>query len=353
VALLLRESLGENADDIGTGAEYFKELPLAFFTMVRCIVAGECNTHEGKPIFVLVSSCYGWGYGAIYCFTVVLMTFGLFNVIVAIFVENTLAAAKYNDARQKRQRLMDQHMFTERAVALVEFIWRTHTGEQDTAMTRAEYELASQMELTPEFFEELRHYKEFQEILRGLDVADEDQLDLFDTLDVDGGGTIDVDELVKGIAKLRGDARRSDIVGVSLMMRSVQMAVTELSEVVSTLRTEQQELSKNITDGSMGAASSEGSAFRESAGKKKVRKSLSRSASQGSLLHLVDKDDKERERDSGGSGKERSPSHRSTDQGEAQLPDEAIAQETSGCPSSSKPFLLAGTDSPDTGVAPL
>merc|ERR1712050_496485 len=85
----------------------------------------------------------------------------------------------------------------------------------------------SQIEITPEFFEDLRTFDEFQEILRDLDIADEDQLDLFDTLDVDGGGTIDLEELITGIAKLRGGARRSDIVGVGLVVRAVHLAMTD------------------------------------------------------------------------------------------------------------------------------
>merc|ERR1712039_444046 len=88
----------------------------------------------------------------------------------------------------------------------------------------------SQIEITPEFFDDLRKYTEFQDILRDLDIADEDQLDLFDTLDVDGGGTIDLEELITGIAKLRGEARRSDIVGVGLIVRAVQLNMNEFED---------------------------------------------------------------------------------------------------------------------------
>merc|ERR1712113_1192003 len=87
---------------------------------------------------------------------------------------------------------------------------------------------------------ELRKYTEFQDILRDLDIADEDQLDLFDTLDVDGGGTIDLEELITGIAKLRGDARRSDIVGVGLIVRSVQLAMTDFQQTAMKLMHSQQ-----------------------------------------------------------------------------------------------------------------
>merc|ERR1719188_350974 len=108
-------------------------------------------------------------------------------------------------------------------------------------MTEDEVEdILATVQITPEFFTYLRSYKEFQEILRDLDVADEDQLDLFETLDVDGGGTIDLEELITGIAKLRGDARRSDIVGVGLIVRSVQLAMNDFHETATTLMTSHQ-----------------------------------------------------------------------------------------------------------------
>merc|ERR1712157_525651 len=125
-------------------------------------------------------------------------------------------------------------MFLEKTMELVEFIWRTGRGGGE--LDHLDFDAATQIEITPEFFEELRSHKDFQDLLRSLDIADEDQLDLFDTLDVDGSGTIDVDELVRGISKLRGDARRSDIIGVSLMVRSMQLGLAELGEAVGIIQ---------------------------------------------------------------------------------------------------------------------
>lgn len=62
------------------------------------------------------------------------------------------------------------------------------------------------------------------------------KVDLFDTLDVDGGGTIDLDEMIIGISKLRGDARRSDIVGVGLKVRSIQADLKRLSKAMTPYR---------------------------------------------------------------------------------------------------------------------
>merc|ERR1711972_304575 len=72
--------------------------------------------------------------------------------------------------------------------------------------------------------------RDFQDVLRALDIPDEEQLDLFDTLDIDGGGTLDVEELIQGVYKLRGDARRSDIVGMSLQMRHMQEEIHSLQK---------------------------------------------------------------------------------------------------------------------------
>jgi len=46
-------------------------------------------------------------------------------------------------------------------------------------------------------------------------------LNLFDTLDVDGDGSIDIEELCEGISKLRGDARKSDVVALNLMVQKL------------------------------------------------------------------------------------------------------------------------------------
>merc|ERR1712228_515227 len=69
-----------------------------------------------------------------------------------------------------------------------------------------------------------------------------DQLDLFETLDVDGGGTIDLEELIIGISKLRGEARRSDVVGVKLIARSIQSVLTNVLKLVEDLRDEQRKM---------------------------------------------------------------------------------------------------------------
>merc|ERR1719330_1950493 len=111
VALFLRHTVGQEED--ATSLECCSTTPRALWTSFRCLVSGDCITSNGKPIFVLLSMAHGPQYAMFFCITKVFFMFGLFNVIVAIYVENTVAAAKFNEVRQKRNRLRDQSVFTD------------------------------------------------------------------------------------------------------------------------------------------------------------------------------------------------------------------------------------------------
>eukprot|EP00928_Gymnodinium_smaydae_P064988 TRINITY_DN4819_c0_g1_i1.p1 TRINITY_DN4819_c0_g1~~TRINITY_DN4819_c0_g1_i1.p1 ORF type:complete len:724 (-),score=129.42 TRINITY_DN4819_c0_g1_i1:37-1908(-) len=226
VALVFRETLGSESAEI-SGTACFSTLPWAFFTLFRCIVAGDCSNENGQPIFVLVTRAYGSIYALTYCFIMMLMTFGLFNVIVAIYVDNTLEAARHNELHVQRSRLRDTQFFQQKASELVRLIWFLHESGSDE--DPPDHSAPFTLEMTPQFFEMLTSKKEVQQILSDLDIADDDQLDMFENLDVDGGGTVSVLELVEALYKLRGgEARRADIVSVGLIVRRMQVALREI-----------------------------------------------------------------------------------------------------------------------------
>merc|ERR1719330_1761510 len=93
-ALVFREALGEHGAHGQEEAVVpeFANVGTAFFTLFRCVVASDCSTREGQPIFVIVGEDWGAEYAVMYCFLVFIMDFGLFNVIVALYVESTIAA---------------------------------------------------------------------------------------------------------------------------------------------------------------------------------------------------------------------------------------------------------------------
>jgi len=129
VAVLLRDSIGGNQN--------FDSLDNAMFTVFRCFVSGDCSDPDGRPIVVSMIKQHGTIYGVGYCTISLLMTFGLFNVIIALYVESTVAAAKHNDVLQRRLRLQDQSRLTTKARELIRlFLPRTHEGTTHKCQTR-------------------------------------------------------------------------------------------------------------------------------------------------------------------------------------------------------------------------
>eukprot|EP00928_Gymnodinium_smaydae_P099845 TRINITY_DN9642_c0_g1_i2.p1 TRINITY_DN9642_c0_g1~~TRINITY_DN9642_c0_g1_i2.p1 ORF type:complete len:352 (+),score=68.72 TRINITY_DN9642_c0_g1_i2:109-1056(+) len=244
VALILRETLGQQAA-AGNGAELFTTLGESLFTLFRCVVAVECSDDSGRPLFAWVAKTHGVSYALLYGSLLLFMQFGLVNVIVAIYVENVVAAAKSNEVLLKKQRLRDQQFFNNRMVDLVELLWDVHNevrianglppqemvdaGDEADPIAATLYRMRD-MELTLDMFEKIKGRKEAVDIFRDLDVSDEDIFGLFQLLDVDGSGTIDMMELQHGIRKLRGDARRSDVISLDLLLRKTLWEVRNIAK---------------------------------------------------------------------------------------------------------------------------
>jgi len=238
VCLVMRETAGNLPQSPDTGTESFATVYESFFTMFRCVVGGDCSTKDGRPVFALLSAAHGRGYALLYSIVIMFMTFGMFNVIAAIYVENTIAAAKYNALIQKHNRLQDQAMFNSKVQELLQLLHsvvsRRRSDSKGRHIEACDMHELAETQITPDLFQELCKNARFSAILEDLDVSEEDRMGLFDTLDVDGGGTIDLHELISGIAKLRGDPRRADIIEVGLILRSVQAAFQDFEQDMRT-----------------------------------------------------------------------------------------------------------------------
>eukprot|EP00928_Gymnodinium_smaydae_P029546 TRINITY_DN22216_c0_g1_i1.p1 TRINITY_DN22216_c0_g1~~TRINITY_DN22216_c0_g1_i1.p1 ORF type:complete len:676 (-),score=131.29 TRINITY_DN22216_c0_g1_i1:134-2050(-) len=219
MSLMLTQFLGHSMTSDALIQEHFASLGTSMLMVFRCSV-GDCSYGNGTPVIMHLVSEYGWVYGVGYILGTMLVTFGIFNLIMATFVDNALAAARHNELLRMQTRLSDMDRQARIVSEFIERLWICLHPNMDLK----EFSVAEAMSMTlaAEDFDRIIEDPDIQSILEELDVPEDDRRALFDVLDADGGGQLEMEELIKGIIKLRGDPRRSDVVHVGLVLRSLQ-----------------------------------------------------------------------------------------------------------------------------------
>eukprot|EP00929_Paragymnodinium_shiwhaense_P005544 TRINITY_DN10770_c0_g1_i1.p1 TRINITY_DN10770_c0_g1~~TRINITY_DN10770_c0_g1_i1.p1 ORF type:complete len:497 (+),score=70.92 TRINITY_DN10770_c0_g1_i1:95-1585(+) len=232
VALMFREFLGRDEHEFIY--EYFNDVPRAMITTFRCSF-GECVTVQGTPIFEHVGQHYGIGFSLFYCLFAFAMSIGMFNVISAIFVQSTMAAATALTNRQKKARLQDDGLWASRAHRIVTrivalcFPWESDESNNLSDLVDFVYDL----KLETSTLDTLGNDAEIKAALSELDIDPEDHQHLSDILDAEQKGEIAVIELLQGIRRLRGNPRRSDIVAIDLTCRAMQNTLKDMHTLLS------------------------------------------------------------------------------------------------------------------------
>merc|ERR1712190_641155 len=93
--------------------------------------------------------------------------------------------------------------------------------------------------VTREVFSEWLREPEILGLLEEVEVETSTKWELFDALDVDGGGELTVEELVSGLMKLRGPVSKNDIVATRLKLLYVTELVEDLCEKIDIVLDEQ------------------------------------------------------------------------------------------------------------------
>ncbi|CAE7199958.1 rlmN, partial [Symbiodinium pilosum] len=76
---------------------HFDTVPQSMFTAFLCF-AGECIDRSGRPIPTLMAEAYGLPFVMGYVVSYMLVSMGIFNVILAVYVDITMKAAKETEA---------------------------------------------------------------------------------------------------------------------------------------------------------------------------------------------------------------------------------------------------------------
>lgn len=125
---------------------------------------------------------------------IMIFTFGLLNMIVAMVVESTISEKKKMDDAMNEEKKWD----TERQLRRVKEAFESADRDGDGILTREE------------FTESLENSEFVHEILGNMDVTPELAEQLFDTLDADYSGSLRVEEFMMGLAELGNSGGKAE-----------------------------------------------------------------------------------------------------------------------------------------------
>lgn len=187
-----------------------------------------------------------------------LVTVGLFNLIMAVFIDNVTKSQN----QRKQKELGESAEMTECALKmmLAKFINEPRAGDNSKDMLKrisddALKKLASltdagrsrnqaeqrrvaneafnlleecHINITREVFQAWLKDPEFVKVLEEAEVDISNKFELFNILDVDSGGELSVEELLNGLMGLRGDVSKGDVVSILLRVRDLLQRVEKM-----------------------------------------------------------------------------------------------------------------------------
>merc|ERR1740121_1932509 len=89
-AVLGTSTLKPNKIQVIDEQGHFQNVMTSMFTVYRCLTS-DCTTATGEPLTALLQKAYGWPFVLCYLVFSIFVTFGIFNIIVAIYIESTLS----------------------------------------------------------------------------------------------------------------------------------------------------------------------------------------------------------------------------------------------------------------------
>merc|ERR1712137_523720 len=204
---------------------HFATVGMSMLTMFRCYT-GDCNTTAGSSIVCLLNNYYGVVLSLRFILSVVFVTFALFNLVMAVYIEGTLEAAKEHDMSRKAVE-KENHMIAASIQKLVVKLYDAARGNLSDAGVDKTQEPDMNFLIEKETFKQVLEDSEVGTILDKLEIGVERQ-HLFRILDGDASGTLTIKELIVGLKRMIGDTRKAE--GLAAVL-GVQAVLTKMKEV--------------------------------------------------------------------------------------------------------------------------
>eukprot|EP00929_Paragymnodinium_shiwhaense_P101267 TRINITY_DN6421_c0_g5_i1.p1 TRINITY_DN6421_c0_g5~~TRINITY_DN6421_c0_g5_i1.p1 ORF type:complete len:864 (+),score=199.01 TRINITY_DN6421_c0_g5_i1:158-2749(+) len=256
LAILMRKLVGEQIPE-------FSSLSAAMFSLFRCFTDG-CVAYNGTPLQERLRFDYGIVWMLSYILVFLFVTIGIFNLIMAIFIDNVVTAqlqrkqqALGENAERMEMRIHEviakrfEAAFTKPAkdekisegvpsgvtATLTHGVMSKINGgpsQQDIEerkMVAIEFLSGLDLEenvVTKDVFQTWLADPEVLDLLESIEVETSTKYELFDALDVDSGGELTVEELVSGLMRLRGPVSKTDVVATRLKVEYLSELIEDI-----------------------------------------------------------------------------------------------------------------------------
>jgi len=228
----------ERTIELGLGPQ-FRTIPDTMFTFFRCFT-GDCNADDGRPMASLLAQKFGTFFVICFVVSYMLVAMGIFNVILAVYVDITMKAAKETEAMNAEQHAREsiriarttRELLKKFAAFQKSFTDGTIISEPSgnrPSVAFTDEDINDALSISKECFLMVVQDRSVQKLMDELDLPP-DRANLFEIIDADGSGTLHVSELVHGLLKIRGDIKKSDTVAPLLATKAVQQMVQEMGE---------------------------------------------------------------------------------------------------------------------------
>merc|ERR1719329_295761 len=205
-------------------AELYGSVGRSMYTLFLAVFGGDSWRMLAEPLF----EC-GWAYAFIFFFHGSFMFLAVLNIVTGVFVENSTSMA----SQDLDLVIEDKLESNEEVVRKLRDLF----GEFEEVS--GEFERSGCV--TEEIFEKLLEHERMRVYFQAMGIEVDEAHGLFQLLDADSKGVVNLDEFVMGCLRLRGDARTVDV--VTLMYENKRV----ISSVAALVRDFQQSSSRLIS----------------------------------------------------------------------------------------------------------
>lgn len=257
LAITVRQLLGPGFEEEGANpmlSRSFESMTSSMNTIYMCFM-DDCTASDGTPLQVHIYQDQGFIVAFASMLIMLFVTIGLFNLIMATFVDNVLEKARQRKVERRAkdtnrlERLLRQTVIKHTQPSRSDTTSHLLSAEEWSNMFKLQAwrpkSLFGEAKWVPkasglsqhcppisrEEFHQILKKPEVQQVLLQLDIETSHQDELFDCLDADMSGQLDFDELIVGLMSLRGPAEKKDVIASLLCIRATQQYLREALEV--------------------------------------------------------------------------------------------------------------------------